>query len=237
MCKNLVEKGNLSAPLVVYNRSVSKATEFVNQQPIGTYAVASSVEAAVASADIIFACLADDAAISDTLTTALKSDVAGKLFVDCSTVHPDTTTRLAGAAHARGADFVACPVFGAPPMAAAGQLVCVLAGPDAAVARVRPYCVGVLGRAVLDYGGQPVGTALRMKLIGNTFILGMVETLAEGHTLAEKCGLGTDNLHEFVETMFPGPYVAYSGRMCSGDYFARDEVGLETTSGVQRRCG
>lgn len=52
----------------------------------------------------------------------------------------------------------------------------------------------------------------------------MVETLSEGHTLAEKSGLGNDNLHQFIETMFPGPYTAYSGRLIGGDYHKRDEV-------------
>lgn len=51
----------------------------------------------------------------------------------------------------------------------------------------------------------------------------MVQTLAEGHVVAEKLGLGPENLHKFVELMFPGPYTAYSGRMLSGDYYQRAE--------------
>jgi 3-hydroxyisobutyrate dehydrogenase-like beta-hydroxyacid dehydrogenase len=75
-----------------------------------------------------------------------------------------------------------------------------------------------MGRANIDFSGQPVEKATMLKVIGNTFIGNMVETLAEGHTLAEKSGLGVDNLHQFVETMFPGPYAVYSKRMMSGDY-------------------
>ena len=52
----------------------------------------------------------------------------------------------------------------------------------------------------------------------------MIETLSEGHTLAERSGLGNDNLHQFIEAMFPGPYTAYSGRLMGGDYYKRDEV-------------
>lgn len=80
-----------------------------------------------------------------------------------------------------------------------------------------------MGRAEIDFSDQPHGSATRLKIIGNTFILSMVETLSEGHTLAEKSGLGTDNLHQFIETMFPGPYTAYSGRMMKGDYYQREE--------------
>jgi len=108
-------------------------------------------------------------------------------------------------------------------MAGNGQLVCVLAGPASEVAKVKPYTTGVMGRAVIDYSDEPVGRATLLKVIGNTFILSMVETLSEGHVLAEKTGLGSANLHKFLEAMFPGPYVAYSNRMMSGDYWKREE--------------
>lgn len=111
-------------------------------------------------------------------------------------------------------------------MADAGQLVCVLAGPSAEVDKVKPYTTGVMGRAIIDYSGQPHGRATLLKVIGNTFILNMVETLSEGHVVAEKSGLGTDNLHQFIETMFPGPYTAYSTRLRQGDYYKREEVCL-----------
>lgn len=163
--------------------------------------------------------------------------------MDCSTVHPDTTNMLAKSVHDQGAEMVACPgassflsitqavpltfrwvVFGAPAMAEGGQLVCVLAGPSSAVEKVKPYCKDVMGRANIDYSDQPHGRATLLKIIGNTFILNMVETLSEGHTLVEKSGLGSDDLHQFIETMVPGPYTAYSGRLMGGDYYKRDEV-------------
>ena len=110
-------------------------------------------------------------------------------------------------------------------MADSGQLVCVLAGPAAAVEKVKPYTAGVIGRAIIDFSGEEQGKATLLKVIGNTFILNMVETLAQGLTLAEKSSLGADNLHKFIEVMFPGPYTAYSNRMREGDYYKREEVG------------
>ena len=223
MCKNLVEKGDLDKPLIIFNRTQKRATDLASKFPSGKSNVASSIDEAVSQSDIIFTCLGDDAAIQDTISTALKSTVKDKLFVDCSTVHPDTTTMLAESIEGQGAHFVACPVFGAPAMAEAGQLICVLAGPAAAVEKVKPYTKGVMGRANIDYSGQPQGRATHLKIIGNTFVLNMVETLSEGHTLAEKSGLGSENLHQFIETMFPGPYTAYSGRLMKGDYYKREE--------------
>lgn len=223
MCKNLVEKGQLDKPLIIFNRTQKRADDLSKSLRSGKSTVASTIDEAVSKADIIFTCVGDDSAINDTIGTALKGNSKGKLFVDCSTVHPDTTEGLAKKITAAGAEFVACPVFGAPAMADAGQLVCVLAGPKESVEKVKPYTKGVMGRAIVDFGGQPVGKATLLKVIGNTFILNMVETLSEGHVLAEKSGLGNDNLHQFIETMFPGPYAAYSTRMTSGDYHKREE--------------
>jgi 3-hydroxyisobutyrate dehydrogenase-like beta-hydroxyacid dehydrogenase len=218
MCKNLVEKGQLDKPLIIYNRTQKRSEDLSKSLPSGKSKVASSIQDAVSEADIIFTCVGDDAAINETIDAALKGDAKGKLFVDCSTVHPDTSDGLAKKVTGAGAEFVACPVFGAPAMADTGQLVCVLAGPKDSVEKVKPYTKGVMGKAFVDFGGQRAGQATLLKIIGNTFVLNMVETLSEGHTLAEKSGLGTDNLHQFIETMFPGPYTAYSTRMISGDY-------------------
>ncbi|KAF7858023.1 hypothetical protein EAF04_009379 [Stromatinia cepivora] len=222
MCKNLVEKGQLDKPLILFNRTTQRAEDLSKSLPSGKSTVSSSIADLVSRSDIIFTCVGDDAAINETIDEGIKNGASGKLFVDCSTVHPDTTEGLAKKISAARGDFVACPVFGAPAMAESGQLICVLAGPKESVDKVKPYTKGVMGKAIVDFGGQPVGKATLLKVIGNTFVMNMVEILAEGHVLAEKTGLGTENLHQFVEALFPGPYAAYSSRMLSGDYHKRE---------------
>lgn len=108
-------------------------------------------------------------------------------------------------------------------MADSGQLLCVMAGSALSVEKVKPYTTGVIGRANLDFSGQPAGNASLLKVIGNTFILNMVSQLSEGHVVAEKSGLGVENLHNFISQMFPGAYAAYSQRMLAGDYYQREE--------------
>jgi hypothetical protein len=78
-------------------------------------------------------------------------------------------------------------------MAENGQLVCVTAGKKESCDKAVPYTTGVMGRANIDYSGQPAGNATLLKVIGNTFILNMVSQLSEGHVLAEKSGLGQFN--------------------------------------------
>lgn len=223
MCKNLVEKGNLDRPLLLYNRTKQRSVELSEKLAAGKTEVVDSIAAGVAKADVIFIILSKDDVVEAAADEILRAgDVAGKLIVECSTIHPDTTSRLAQRFTSRGADFVAAPVFGAPAMAEAGQLISVLAGPKAAVQRARPYFKGVMARGEIDMSDEPYEKALQLKLIGNSFILNMVEQLAEGHVLAEKSGLGTQYLHQWVENMFPGPYAAYSTRMLSGDYHRRE---------------
>lgn len=223
MCKNLVEKGNLDKPLVIFNRTKKRSDDLASALGADKTRVVETINDVVKSADIIFMCLGDDAAVNAAVSTMLEEDVKGKLIVDASTVHPDTTNDLEKRLTGKGAEFVGMPVFGAPAMADSGNLICVLAGPASSVDKVKPFTKGVMGRADIDYSNQPAGNATLMKIVGNTFILNMNEVLSEGHVLAEKSGLGTQNLHTWIETMFPGPYAAYSNRMLAGDYYKRDE--------------
>jgi 3-hydroxyisobutyrate dehydrogenase-like beta-hydroxyacid dehydrogenase len=241
MAANIAKKGNLSSPLLIHNRTQKRADD-LNAALGGSVRVAPTVAEAVAPADVVFTCVGDDAAILETFRAVVAAGVRGKLLVDCSTVHPDTTMELERMARDGGARFVAMPVFGAPAAADAGQLVCVIAGPKADVETVKPYTTGVcvprsslhtpsshaaphrMGKALIDLSDAPPSKALTLKLLGNTFVLSLIETLAEGHVLAEKCGLGTGPLDAFVQAMLPGPFAAYSTRMLSGDYHTRTEV-------------
>jgi 3-hydroxyisobutyrate dehydrogenase-like beta-hydroxyacid dehydrogenase len=206
MVKNLVEKGSFEGPIVLYNRTKQRSVDLSKSLPSGKTEVVDTVAAGVSNADIIFISLAKDDVVEATIQEILAaSDVTGKLIVETSTIHPETTERLAKAVVEKGAQFVAAPVFGAPAMADNGQLVGVLAGPKASIDRARPYFKGVMAKAEIDMSDKPYGTALTLKVIGNTFVLNMVEQLAEGHVLAEKSGLGSDYLHEWISIMFPGP--------------------------------
>jgi 3-hydroxyisobutyrate dehydrogenase-like beta-hydroxyacid dehydrogenase len=239
IAQNLVEKGSLDKPLILFNRTKSRSEDLASKLGSSKTKVVDTINDAVKASDIIFMCLGDDAAVNAAVKKMLQEDVKGKLIVDCSTVHPDTTNALEKQITEKGGEFVGMPgklryplminqpnnilVFGAPAMADNGQLVCVTAGSKASCEKVVPYTTGVMGRANIDYSGQPAGNATLMKVIGNTFILNMVSQLSEGHVLAEKSGLGVDNLHTFISTMFPGPYTAYSQRMLAGDYYQREE--------------
>ncbi|KAL4777532.1 hypothetical protein BDW60DRAFT_213096 [Aspergillus nidulans var. acristatus] len=232
MSRNIALKGPLKTPLILYNRTASKASAFAEsinaEKPQAAVAV-SSLPAAVKDASIAFICVGDDSALDqiiNTITSDDSLDLEGKIIVDCSTVHPDTSRRIHATLSSKGTTFVACPVFGAPNAADAGQMVVVPAGSRAAINRIQPFLEGVTSKAVLDVGPEAekdVGRASLLKVLGNTFILNTVETLAEGLVAAEKSGLGTDVYQQWVTTMFPGPFAKYAERMATGEYFKREE--------------
>lgn len=224
MARNIAEKGKLDSPLLIYNRTKQRATDLSAKISPGKSEVVDSLKTIAAQADVIFLCLSNDKAVTVTVDAlAAMGDLQGKLIVDCSTIHPDTSEAIAEILTSKGAEFVACPVFGAPPMAEAGQLVPVPAGPRGAVDRVKPYLEGVTARAIIDMSDEPYAKASTLKLVGNSFVLNMVEQIAEAHVLAEKAGLGTTYTHQFIEQMLPGIYPPYSNRMLSGDYWKREE--------------
>ncbi|KAL2808805.1 hypothetical protein BJX63DRAFT_424316 [Aspergillus granulosus] len=232
MSRNIALKGPQTSPLILYNRTASKAVAFAESitavKPQAAV-VASSSSAAVKEADITFICVGDDPAL-DQIINAITSDTSvslkNKIIVDCSTVHPDTSRRTYATLASHGASFIACPVFGAPNAADAGQMVVIPAGSPASISAIKPFLDGVTSKATLDLGPESekdVGRATLLKVLGNTFILNTVETLAEGLVAAEKSGLGVKAYSEWVSTMFPGPFAKYAERMVTGDYFKREE--------------
>ena len=156
--------------------------------------------------------------VQDAYNKIGELDIKGKLFVEASTIHPDVTKATEKLILAKGAEFVAGPVFGAPAAAVGGQLILAIAGKPSSIAKIHPFTEGVICKATIHVG-EDVGKAPLLKITGNTMILGMVEILAEALVFAEKSGLGTDKLKEYIDLFFPkSPIALYCGRMLSGDY-------------------
>ncbi|KFY23682.1 hypothetical protein V493_05714 [Pseudogymnoascus sp. VKM F-4281 (FW-2241)] len=221
MVRNIVEKYPLQSPLILNNRTAARAQSFATTFPPSKVIVATSLEA-VSAASVIIICVSDDAAIRTTIDSILSYSPSPTLFIDCSTVHPSTTASVSSLLIAAGHKFVAMPVFGAPAMADAGVLICVPAGPRSSVELALPFAHAI-GSTIIDLSDKPYESASTLKIIGNTFILNMVEQLSESHVLAEKSGLGSEPLHKFIEAIFPGVYTDYSNRMTSGVYYTREE--------------
>ncbi len=66
MSKNIVEKANLDQPLMLYNRSTQRSVDFSSVLPASKTEVIETLKDGVSKADVIFTCLANDAAGTDS---------------------------------------------------------------------------------------------------------------------------------------------------------------------------
>ena len=101
------------------------------------------------------------------MTKALESGIKleGKVWVDTSTVHPETCAKCSERLGQKGVTFIASPVFGASPMATAGKLIFSMAGPAATIESLRPFIVDVMGRSIINMG-EDVRKSSLLKIAG-----------------------------------------------------------------------
>lgn len=179
----LIEVGH---QVTVWNRSPEKATLLVKE---GAGAAATPAQLA-AQSDAIITILTDAAAIDAVYhgpNGLLSGDVAGKLFIEMSTVQPHTQIALAEKVRAKGAAFVECPVGGTTGPARQGKLIGLAAGAETDVQRAKPILEQLCRR--VEYCG-PAGAGASMKLTINLPL--MIYWQALGEALAISRHLGFD---------------------------------------------
>jgi 3-hydroxyisobutyrate dehydrogenase-like beta-hydroxyacid dehydrogenase len=119
------------------------------------------------------------------------------ILLDCSTIDVATARKVAGLAEAAGHAMVDAPVSGAQWGAQAAELVFMVGGAAADVARVRPL-LDVMGRAVFHLG--PLGAGHAMKCLNNLITAVNFVALSEGLVIGKRYGLDpavmTDVLNE-----------------------------------------
>ena len=141
-----------------------------------------------AQADVVVVAVVNDAqvrAVVDGPEGALQSMDGGAVIV-LSTVAPSTVEALAEVASARGVDVLDCAVSGGPEASAAGALVAMVGGEEAAIDRVRPV-LDAFTSLVVPMG--PVGAGLKAKLARNLVQYGSWLAAYEAQVLAEAAGI------------------------------------------------
>jgi 3-hydroxyisobutyrate dehydrogenase len=203
-------------PLSVYNRTPGKAEALAARGA----KVSASPREAVAGAAVVISMLADVVVCRDVWLgrgEALEGAAPGTILVESSTVTVEWVHELDRAAREHGCELVDAPVTGSKPQAAAGQLLFLAGGSDAALGRIDPI-LRAMGRDVVHVG--PVGSGARLKLINN-FLSGVqTASLAEALSLVERSGLDRQKALGVLTEGAPGsPLVKLlSGRMVSRQY-------------------
>ncbi|KIJ54229.1 hypothetical protein M422DRAFT_25168 [Sphaerobolus stellatus SS14] len=226
MARNLAnsQRGD-TPPVLLFNRTASKAQALVDELGERKVAVAAGLEQMAKECDIIFTCLPSDEVTKDVYTQfsqILKNSQheKRKIFVEMSTIYPTLAGELDTLMTGPHTFFISAPIFGAPPAAQSAQLVIIMAGEVRAKREVAHILVPAVGRKVIDLGSN-VEKGPTMKLIGNSLILGTVELIAEGLTLASKSEVGAENLGILINDLFPSPtWARYTEKILKDEYDA-----------------
>jgi 3-hydroxyisobutyrate dehydrogenase len=179
--------------LTVFNRTREKAEAWVAEHG-GT--VADSPRAVAEASDIVITMVVDGAQVEDMIGQALEGARDGTLFVDMSTIAPETARgldeRLRGAGHA----FVDAPVTGSSPKARTGTLTIMCGGADADIERARPL-FEIMGEKIVLCGEAGQGQAV--KVISQAITAVNCATLAQGLVLARQVGVDVDALLQTMD--------------------------------------
>jgi 3-hydroxyisobutyrate dehydrogenase-like beta-hydroxyacid dehydrogenase len=80
-----------------------------------------------------------------------------------------------------------------------------------------------MSKSIIHLKTPDVAKACSFKLVGNFFVVGSMEVLAEGLTLAEKSGVHQEDVLKFIEAFFPAPaWLEYSRKMVDGHVSGKD---------------
>jgi len=193
----------LGHELVVWNRTAEKTKTLASA---GAKVAASPAQLAAAS-DTIITILTDAAAIDATYRGRdglLSGGISGKLFVEMSTVRPETERALAADIRNKGAALVECPVGGSVGPGKDGKLFGFEGGKPADVARARPLLETMCRR--IEHVG-PVGSGASMKLAINLPLLVFWQAFGEALALCRSLGLEAARLVDIFADTSGGPNV------------------------------
>jgi 3-hydroxyisobutyrate dehydrogenase len=191
----------LGHEVTVWNRTSDKTRALA---AAGAKVAATPAELA-AGVELVITILTDAPAIGamyDGAQGLLAGEVRGKLFMDMSTVRPETEVALAAKVRAKGAAFIECPVGGTIGPAKEGRLFGFVGGEAGDVARARPV-LDQLCRRVEHVGA--VGAGASMKLAINLPLLVYWQALGEALSLCQPLGIDPTRLMDIFADTSGGP--------------------------------
>jgi 3-hydroxyisobutyrate dehydrogenase len=184
----------------VWNRTFEKARSVEGAQAF------ENASEAVEGADFVLTILSDGGAVEDAVSGL---DFGDAIWLQMSTVGVAATERLMDVASSTV--FVDAPVVGTKQPAEKGELIVLASGPRDARSKAQPVFDAVAAR-VVELGDAGEGT--RLKLVVNSWLVSMVEALAETLAFAEAIGVDPSGFLETIEGGPLGPaYAQLKGKM------------------------
>ncbi|MDP9200751.1 MAG: NAD(P)-dependent oxidoreductase [Gemmatimonadota bacterium] len=172
--------------LVVWNRTASKAEEFVREHKAR---VAATPAEAVKNADVIITCLPSSVEVEAVLhgdNGMLGALRKGAVLVDCTSGDPPTSRSIAAELSGRGVDFIDAPLSGGTIAAKSGTLTVMWGGDASVFERVRSV-IEAFGKKIVRAG--QVGSGDALKAVNNALLAVHILSTAEGLAILVKAGV------------------------------------------------
>src|SRR5437660_1502355 len=202
MAANLQKHGY---SLVMFNRTRAKAEPLLG--PCGTFS--DSPAKLAEQVDVLFTMLAHPDAVEQAARGRngfLSNLKPNTLWIDCSSVNPSFSKKMAAAAAARQIHFVDAPVTGSAPAAVEAKLIFWVGADMADLERIRPLLL-CMGNKIVHTGGHGAGTS--MKMVINLLLGTGMAAFAEGMALGEGLGLSSKMLFDsLLGTPTVAPFLA-----------------------------
>lgn len=156
---------------------------------------AATLPEVTAACGVIITVVPDDAAMSALFEgeNSLLTGAAGRVFINCATVSPESHEAAAAAAASAGAATLAASMASSIPQARQGTLYLMVGGEDDVYLRLKPLLEDL--SSSLRYVG-PVGNAAKIKALVNMVMNINTAGLAEGLGLGAALGLDLAILKE-----------------------------------------
>lgn len=182
MAANLLKAGY---DVIAYNRTQEKLEQIVSQ---GGKAAVSAAEVAENS-DVVFTMLTADRAVEEIVfgeNGLINGAKAGQIVIDCSTISPNTSIKLAQELGKLGIEVLDAPVTGSEPQAVEGILTFMVGGKKEVFEQCIPL-FEVMGKNAFYMGENGAGSYT--KLANNTMGAINLLSLAEAITMVTKAGI------------------------------------------------
>lgn len=190
MVANLTRAGH---QVTVWNRTPSKAEGL-------DVKVVDSPSDLGPEADIVFMCVSDTPDVEEVAFGeygVVHGLTEGDLIVDHSTISPVATADLARRAAELGVTWVDAPISGGSEGAEQGTLAVMAGGPEAGVARARPF-MDSYSKSIVHVGESP-GSGQTVKAVNQILVVLNQLAASEALLLADAAGLDLSTTIQAVE--------------------------------------
>jgi 3-hydroxyisobutyrate dehydrogenase len=189
--------GDTGHQVQLWNRTPAKAHAAAGNSTNVT--AVDDVTDAVKGASVVFTVLRDGDAVADVMEPAIDALTDGAVWVQASTVGPDSARMLSELAHAHGVAYLDAPVSGSTGPARNGKLVWLVSGSLDALELAEPTLTQ-LGSAVEHLGTGVEGSAI--KLAVNAWMTATTVAMSDALSLCDALGLD----HQlFLKVLADGP--------------------------------